>query len=135
MSTWARTSSGDMLLPSIGQGATAIITDPDQCAAIRIQDGLLMFLGNWLLDTSQGMAWSQQVLGKKNPPLVAISNLIRKAILTLGSPVVIAVTQLNIAFFRSARDLKYSFQAASNTGATIIGGTAGPAGQVFVVVQ
>jgi hypothetical protein len=123
-----------LVLPSIGSGVAALVTDPVQSAAIRIQDGLLMVLGNWKLDTSQGFPW-QSVQGKKNPALVAISNLFRKAILTLGAPVVISVTQLQIVFFSAARDLKYRFQAPANTGATIVGGSNGPNGLPFVVVQ
>jgi hypothetical protein len=124
-----------MVFPHLGQGTQVIITDPDQCAAIRIQDGLLMFKNSWALDTSQGMTWLQDVLGKKPPPLVAISNLMRKAILNLGAPVVIGVTQVNLAFFSSARDLKYAFQAQSRSGATIEGGSSGPNGTPFVLVN
>lgn len=124
-----------MVFPHIGQGTQVIITDPDQCAAIRIQDGLLMFKPSWALDQSQGMTWRQDVLGKKNPPLVAISNLLRQAILLLGAPVVIAVTQLNLAFLSATRDLKYAFQAQSNSGATILGGSSGPNGSPFVIVK
>lgn len=123
-----------MVLPSQGQGASALVTDEVQSAAIRIQDGLLFFLGNWLLDTSQGFPW-QQFLGKKNAPLVALSNLLRQAILTLGAPVVISVTQLRMVFTSSTRDLKYAFQAQANSGATIVGGGTGPNATVYVVKQ
>ena len=134
MSTWARTATGDIVIPVTGQGASAIITDPDQCAAIRINDGLQMWLGNWKPDTSQGMPW-QSVIGQKSPSLVGTGNLMRKTILLLGAPVVIAVTQLSLVFKRSLRDLGYTFSAQSRTGATIVGGSNGPANRPFVVVQ
>lgn len=136
MSTWARTATGDIVLPLIGQGGAAacIVTDDVQAAAIRIQDGLQLWLGNWQLDTTQGFPW-QSVVGQKSPNLASISNLLRQAILTLGAPVVLSVTQLRLAFFSAARDLKYGFQAQANDGSTIIGGSTGPNGTPFVVVQ
>jgi hypothetical protein len=134
VSTWARTATGDLLLPTNGLGSEAIITDPVQATAIRLQDGLQMVLGNWQLDTSQGLPW-QTVLGVKNPSLVAFSNLMRTAILELGAPVVISVTQLSVIFARTLRDLKYAFQAPTNSGAILVGGSNGPNNQSFVVVQ
>ena len=136
MSTWARTGTGDLFLPPTGLGPIeSLITDPDTCAAIRIQDGLLMFKNDWKIDTTQGMPWFQNVLAVKNPPLVAISNLLRSAILTLGAPVVIRVTQLSMAYVSVKRNLAYAFQAATNTGATIVGGSSGPNGTPFAVVE
>jgi hypothetical protein len=136
MSTWARTTTGDLVMPLIGQGGAkvCIVTDEVQSAAIRIQDGLQMWLGDWAFDTTQGFPW-QAVIGVKGPSLPAISNLLRKAILTLGAPVVLSVTQLRIAFFSSSRDLKYAFQAQGSDGATIVGGSSGPDGLPFVVIQ
>ncbi len=123
-----------MVIPALGKGPTAIVTDPAQCAAIRINDGLQMWLGNWQLDVSQGLPW-QQIRGQKRQSLVAIGNLLRKAILDLGAPTIIKVTQLSIVFATSLRDLGYSFTALADTGAKVVGGSNGPNGVPFVEVQ
>ena len=134
MSTWARTSTGDIVLPTIGQGASCIVTDIDECAAIRIRDGLLMWQGEWKLDLSQGTPWAS-VVGVKNPTLVAFSTMMRGAILDLGAPAIASVTQLSIAYYRQLRNLAYAVQAKMLSGATIQGGSSGPNGQPYVVVQ
>ncbi len=132
MSTWARTSTGDMVLPGVGLGAEAIETDPVESAAIRINDGLQLWLGDWKLDQSQGFPW-QSVVNQKTPSLVAVSNLLRTAILELGAPVVVQVTQLTLIVKRSLRDLSYTFTAKATTGAKLVGGSNGPNGLPYVV--
>jgi hypothetical protein len=133
MSTWARVGA-DILMPTIGNGASAIITDPVECAALRINDGLQMWLGSWALDTSQGFPWPQ-ILANKNPNLIAAANKLKSAILLLGAPVVIAVPSAALAFVQQTRSMAYSFQALAQTGAMLIGGSNGPAGLPYVVVQ
>lgn len=135
MSTWAQDPvTGDMLMPKIGSGASAIITDPVECAALRIQNGLRLWQGNWQLDLNQGFPWGP-ALSNKNPNLVALSNQLKSAILLLGAPVVVAQPAIAMAFAQATRSLKFAFNAKATTGQTIIGGTAGPAGLVYVVVQ
>ncbi|HXN32722.1 MAG TPA: hypothetical protein VN894_12705 [Polyangiaceae bacterium] len=123
-----------MILPKIGSGVSAILTDPVQCAALRIQNGLQLWLGNWKLDQSQGFPW-QQILANKNPNLVAASNKLKSAILLLGAPVVISVPSVQMAFNTTIRNLVYAFTALAATGQQIIGGSNGPAGLPFVVVN
>lgn len=127
MSTLALTASGDLLIPAIGKGATALVTDPDLCAAMKIADGLRMILGEWIFDTRQGFPW-RQIWGQKKPNLVAIRQLLRKAILQLGAPTVISVTDAAV-FFSKTRQLQYTFAAKTNSGAIITGGS----GQPFIV--
>ncbi len=134
MSTWARTASGDMVFPTIGNGAEALVSDPVQSAVLRIQDGLRLWLGNWKLDTRQGFPWPR-VLANKNPNLISTANLIKKAVLLLGTPVVISVDTVQMVFDSARRNLQFYFAATANNGAQIIGGTNGPGGVPYVFVS
>jgi hypothetical protein len=133
MSTWNQTAQGDMVMPQIGAGASAILTDPVQCAALRIQNGLQLWFQNWKLDQNQGFPW-QQILANKQPNLIAASNKLKSAILLLGAPVVISVPSVQMAFNTTLRNLVYAFVALANSGAQIIGGSNGPAGLPFANV-
>jgi hypothetical protein len=121
-------------MPKIGAGASAIITDPVECCALRIQNGLRLWKGNWALDLNQGFPWGP-ALSNKSPNLVALSNQLKTAILLLGAPVVVAQPVIAMAFAQATRSLKFAFKATATTGQVIIGGTSGPAGIVFVLVQ
>ena len=133
MSTWSQTPQGDVVMPKIGSGVAAILTDPVQCSALRIQNGLQFWSRNWKLDQNQGFPW-QQILANKNPNLIAASNKLKSAILLLGAPVVISVPSVQMAFNTTLRNLVYTFQALANSGAQLIGGSQGPDGLPFVLV-
>lgn len=117
-------------MPRIGQTTSALVTDPNLCAALKIADGLSVLLGEWTFDTRQGFPWREKVWGQKPPNVVAIQQLIRKAILQLGAPTVISVT--DVAVFTAAnRQLAYTFAAKTNDNAVIRGGS----GAAFIVTD
>lgn len=128
MSTWARTADGDIVLPPIGQGASALVTDPDQCCAIKLTDRFNFWKGEWFLDTSQGFPW-QAILGQKRPNVVAIRQLFRKAILETAP--VVSVDDLGASYDPVKRDLRYLFAAHTDRGAVLQGGP----GARFVVTS
>lgn len=126
MSTWARTQSGDLLFPTLGSGQSALVTDPGEQCAITLQDKLSFWLGEWFLDTSQGVPWLQ-VLGIKNPNVNAIRAMLRSII--QGTPPVVSVDELQALYTPSRRSFAYTFSASLATGQVLTGGT----GQPFVV--
>jgi len=81
---------------------------------IRIR--LNFFLGEWFLDTSQGMPYFQNVLVKQ-PNSQAIRAIFRKAILT--TPGVLSVTNLELDLDNSLRKLSVSFQAETTDGTLV----------------
>jgi hypothetical protein len=112
MSTLAR-NSYDIAIPM------AINSNAQQCAAIKLQDEFQLGLGEWFIDTSQGVPYVGTILGVKNPNINAIRGLFRSII--LNTPGIVAVTELKVVYNPGARTLYYSFAAYDNTGAIIQG--------------
>jgi len=126
VTTWARTASGDLLFPTLGSGQSALVTDPGAQCAITLQDKLSFWLGEWFLDTSQGVPWLQ-VLGIKNPNVSAIRAMLRSII--EGTPPVVSVNELSAVFTPARRSFAYQFSATLASGQVLTGGT----GQPFIV--
>jgi hypothetical protein len=97
-----------------------IETNPQTCAAIKLQDQFDLGLGEWFLDASQGVPYVHQILGVKNPNINAIRALFREII--LGTPGIVALNELQVVYNARTRRLFYSFAAVDNTGAIIEGG-------------
>lgn len=104
----------------------ALVTDPNQEIAIRLQDRFLLALGEWFLDTRIGVPYFQVVF-VKNPDVAAIRALFRKVIET--TPGIVSVTELSTNYDPAGRTLTWSFTATTDNGATISGGS----GQPFIV--
>lgn len=51
---------------TFGGGALNFLINSPACVAQVVETSLLLWLGEWYLDTSQGMPWIQGVLGKHN---------------------------------------------------------------------
>jgi hypothetical protein len=103
----------------------AINSNPQQCAQIKLQDQFELGLGEWFIDTTQGMPYvtstaGQPILGVKQPNIPAITALFRKVI--LGTPGIVAVQELVVDYNPRTRNFQYSFAAIDNTGAIIQGG-------------
>jgi hypothetical protein len=120
MAQWARTLTGDMLLPTIGSGQSAIVTDPATCAKIKIPSVFQFVKGEWVLDQNLGFPWPT-VWSQKNPNLFVLKQLFRKTLLgiTVGMPPVVAITDLAMAYASAIRDLKYSTAVRLATGQNV----------------
>lgn len=95
-------STGDLLLTS---GTEAIAQN------LRIR--LRMFLGEWFLDTRQGIPYFRNIL-IKNPRTNVVRSIFRQAILT--TPGVTGLDKLVLDFDNSLRQLDVSFDAVTDTG-------------------
>jgi hypothetical protein len=115
MSTWAQTSQGDMVLPTIGNGPSALEHDPRVCAQVRIRAALQTIEGEWFLDTTLGFPWRD--VTKKNPDLVAIRHRLHKFLLAI--PGVLAVDDLALRYNRQLRDVQYQATVRMDDGTTV----------------
>jgi hypothetical protein len=118
VSTWARTESGDVVLPTVGGGETVIETDPYECTRIAIGDALGFVFGEWFLNVNKGQKWFQW-LGMKSPPLAEIRASVRAAI--LGVPLVVSILDLSFTWDRATRNLAYSWSVRITTGQIVSG--------------
>ena len=116
MSTLARSSTNpsDIAMPM------AIQRNPQQCAAIKLQDMFELGLGEWFMNTTEGIPYVGTILGLKNPNISAIRTLFRSII--LQAPGIVSVKELNVNYDPRLRKLNYNFAAYDNTGALITGG-------------
>ncbi len=118
MATLAR--NGGQFTPNDIAVPMAIATDPTTCAAIKLNDSLNLGLGEWFIDTQQGIPYVQTILGKKNPNINQIRGIFRSAI--LQTPGITSIRELNVNYNPGARTLVYDFAAVNNVGAIILGG-------------
>jgi hypothetical protein len=123
VSALAQTSIGDL---DISTGNLVVSTDVAQNAAWKLANRFSFFKGEWFVDTRQGLPFVQYVL-VANPNLRLISDLYSSVIRSI--PSIAAVQSLNLDYQPGARTLSLSFQATTNDGAVITGGT----GQPFIV--
>lgn len=84
---------------------------------------LRFMLGEWFMDTSQGLPWFQQIL-VKNPDLSKIDAIFQNTI--LGTPGVITLISYDFDPDLSARTLEVEFKAATNGGVVDYTGTISP---------
>ncbi len=120
MAQWARTVDGDMLLPTIGSGQSAIVTDPATCAKIKIPSVLQFVKGEWVLDQNLGFPWLT-VWAQKNPNLFALKQLFRKTLLgvSVGMPAIVQITDLAVIYTSAIRNLLYATSVRLATGQTV----------------
>lgn len=125
MSTLSRTPQGDIALVVGANGLKTIplVTGSAQACAIKLQGRFQMALGEWFLNVLEGVPYFQTVL-VKNPDLGAIRQLFRKVI--LGTPPIVSVTDLSLDYDPRKRTLGYSFEAVTDAGTTITGGSGLP---------
>lgn len=81
-----------------------------------IMTRLRFFLGEWFLDTREGVPYFEEIL-KKNPNLPLIKRIFRQAV--EGSPYISSVQDLQLVFERSTRTLSISFVAILEDGGII----------------
>jgi hypothetical protein len=90
-----------------------------------LADRFALGLGEWFLDTSQGIPYLS-FLGVKNPSLDAIRAMFRSVI--LFDPTIVSVTEL-VVTLNARRQMQYVFSCQVNDGSTITAAT----GQPFVI--
>lgn len=112
MSSFARTASGDLDFTTHN---LVLVTNVAQCAADWLADRLELGLGEWFLDTSQGIPFFS-FLGVKNPSIDAIRAMFRSVI--LFDPTIVSVTELSVTL-NARRQMTYNFSCKVNDGSTI----------------
>lgn len=80
--------------------------------AQRLQIRLRTDLGEYLLDTTLGVPWTRDVLGK-GVGVQAVEALLRRAILT--TPGITRILELTVALDRVTRTLAFDFRAGCTT--------------------
>jgi hypothetical protein len=95
-------------------------TSPTNPVQQDILQRLRMFLGEWFLDNTKGVAWFQQIL-IKNPDTSKIDLILLNTILT--TPGVTSVTAYSFTPNFAARTLQVTFSATSTSGPINYNGT------------
>lgn len=123
MATTFATNAGNNDWALSSNGRLMIEEDPVVAAAISLKHKLQFFLGEWFLDTRQGVPYFQ-VVYVKNPDLELIRRLVRRII--LSCPPISNVRTLNVFFISKERRAAFNFEATAEDGRTVTGGTDTP---------
>lgn len=111
--------AGDLALERnvSGKKSLVLLTGP---AYIRqkLSSRFQFFLGEWFLDTRQGVPYYQVVLGQKQPNLDVIASLFRRLI--LGCPGVKSLVRFKLNYDEAARKLSFDFQAKVDGGEVVV---------------
>lgn len=122
MSTFQTGNDFDWTLTT--DGKLTLETDPLFCAAIKLRNRFFFFLGEWFLDTREGVPYFQIVL-VKNPNLEVIKRLFTSLILSV-SPVIVTVSKMDVYLLGPTRELVVEFEAFGADGRRLEGGTGKP---------
>lgn len=106
-------TTGDLDLST----GTIVLFGGADAIAQRLLTRLKFFLGEWFLDTRQGMPYFQKILGQKRRRSL-VDHIFKRAILT--TPGVASVARLSQSFDGIARVLSISFEATTTDGEVII---------------
>ena len=114
MVKWARTASGDMVMPLVGSGVAAIETDPTINAARKLQDRFQLWLGEWFANVNLGFPWPAY-LRTKSPNLGLLASAANAyAIATPG----ISTADISPTIDAARRHLSMPGTATLTTGGT-----------------
>jgi hypothetical protein len=116
MSCFLQTTSSDLDLSS---GNLQIVSSLGLIVAQKLTNRFQFFLGEWFVDTRQGVPYFQQVF-VKNPNLAAIGQMFRQVI--MQTPGVAAVITANLDFISQTRSLTATFVVQCDDGSTLEGG-------------
>lgn len=122
MAVFAQTNDCDLL---ITKGQLVLVTDVAECAAIELRNKFLFVLGEWFLDTREGVPYFQKVL-VKNPDVFVIRSIFSQIIRNQQG--VKALLDLTVKR-TTDRKATFSFRAQADNGKIITGGS----GQAFIV--
>lgn len=75
------------------------------------------FLGEWFLDTLEGVPYYRDVFGA-NPSLDTIRSIFRQVILT--TPGVLSIRRFDLVFDSPSRTLRFNFEAIAQGGSIVV---------------
>ena len=113
-------ASGDM---SLTKGQLVLVTNEADQAAIEISNKLAFVLGEYFLDTRQGVPY-QVLVWKKNPDLLLVKQMFRQVFLSVQT--VSEVLSLDATLDKRTRELSFSFRVRSTDGRVVTGGSGRP---------
>jgi hypothetical protein len=99
-----------------------LVTDPLTVILYTVTQGLLLWAGEWFLDTSEGFPWTV-ILGQKVVNTAQFVAVMKAYLLSCTGIVAADVTA---TFNGPQRSFAYSFTATTSTGAVLVGGTNQP---------
>lgn len=121
MSTLAQDIDGDISFPIV------LVTDPAEETAVRLSNRFALFLGEWFLNTLEGVPYYERILGQKEGNLPAVRRLLLN--IAENTPGVKEVVSLDLSFDRATRVLTGDLRVLSQTDQII----AGQLGSAFIV--
>lgn len=99
----------------IGRNGDLLLVDGAARVAQQVKITLLMFLGEWFMDTDFGVPYIESIL-VKNPKMAAINAILRARIIDV--PGVNRILTLTPTFDRPARALRVVFEIDTTYGVT-----------------
>lgn len=105
-------TTNDLILTD---GDLTLIMDSDQIRQ-AVKQALQTFLGEWFLNTTQGIPYYQTVF-TQNPNLDIVQATLTNAILSV--PGIVQLTSFDFTFDNGLRKLNITFEAKSTNGQTI----------------
>jgi len=117
MRTFQQTLARDLVLSN----GRLVLIDSVKAVATKLRNRLLLFSGEWFLDTRLGVPWF--VFFEKNPDLDSLRRLVL-SVITETSELITEVPQLDLDLDRATRTLRVTFQVVCD-GSLIEGDTAG----------
>jgi tRNA U54 and U55 pseudouridine synthase Pus10 len=108
---------------SLTKGQLVLVTNEADQAAIEISNKLAFVLGEYFLDTRQGVPY-QVLVWKKNPDLLLVKQMFRQVFLSVQT--VSEVLSLDATLDKRTRELSFSFRVRSTDGRVVTGGSGRP---------
>lgn len=121
MSCFLQTATGDLDISA--NGNMTLLTSVASCTAQELTNKFSFGLGEWFADTRQGVPYFQNIL-VSNPNLNTISTIFQRVIKSCVG--VAAITELNLDFISTTRQLNATFGMRTNDGAILQGGVGVP---------
>lgn len=109
--------NGDIVIESVnGSKELILISDYAECVAQDLECALNFFLGEWFLDTREGLPVFRVVF-VKNPNISAVSSMFSRAI--LKRPGVAKLDFFQTDYDRAKRTIQILFRAILKDGSTV----------------
>lgn len=112
MRVWAQDSNGDIVL---GPPSQMFLVDNNAAVEQAILTALLLFQGEWFLDTTAGVPWLSRVIGVGTSPLY--DTVIKNAI--LGVQGVARITSYQSSLLNNVLTVSVSVQTIFSTSITL----------------
>lgn len=115
MKTMQVTDTGIVML----NGSPVILTGIEAIKQ-KVKLRLRFFLGEWFLNTSEGVSWRQNIF-VKNPNMTIVNSVIKEAI--LGTTGINGIVSFELLIDKTNRTLTVNFKAQTNYGIATLGVT------------